>query len=189
MLACFVEVSSGELAALQADPSSIAELFDTESSALGMTVAAQPVARGGGAQILDFMAARGQNGVKDHRMLSLDKAWHGVHYLLSGRSEPEASPRGAIFGGREIGDDDFGYGPARYFLPTEVGEIAGELTGAHVEDELRERYEPAELTARHIYPGGWEVADGAWLIESFRELRDFFGEAAGRGSAILTCLI
>lgn len=189
MVACFVEVSPGELAALHADASSIADLFDAESDAFGMNVGAQQVARSGGAQILDLMAAREQNETKGHRTFSLEKAWHGVHYLLYGRSEPDVGPRGAIFGGTEIGGDDFGYGPARYFLPAEVSEIAGELTGAHVEDELRERYEPAELTARHIYPGGWEPDDRAWLLDSYRELRDFFGEAAGRGSAVLTCLV
>jgi len=47
--------------------------------------------------------------------VSLDKAWHGLHYLLCGALEPAPGPLGqAVFGGTEIGEDP-GYGPARYF--------------------------------------------------------------------------
>jgi len=47
--------------------------------------------------------------------VSLDKAWHGLHYLLCGALEPAPGPLGqAVFGGTEIGEDQ-GYGPARYF--------------------------------------------------------------------------
>jgi len=55
--------------------------------------------------------------------ISIDKAWHGLHYLLCGAPEPVAGPLGqAVFGGTDIGEDQ-GYGPARYFTPTQVAEI------------------------------------------------------------------
>jgi hypothetical protein len=47
--------------------------------------------------------------------VSLDKAWHGLHYLLCGKLEPAPGPLGqAVFGGSEIGENR-GYGPERYF--------------------------------------------------------------------------
>ena len=47
--------------------------------------------------------------------VSLDKAWHGLHYLLCGKLEPAPGPLGqAVFGGSEIGENR-GYGSERYF--------------------------------------------------------------------------
>ncbi len=125
-----------------------------------------------------------------HSTLSLDKAWHGVHYLLCGHPEPTDDALGSvILGGTEIGDDDFGYGPARYFDPNEVDGIAAELGRDALDDEVAGRYEPARMTSLGLYPGGWESSDGEWLLEAFRELRDFFQDAAGRGHAVVTCLV
>jgi hypothetical protein len=60
--------------------------------------------------------------------LSLDKVWHGVHFLLCGKAEPDADPASqAVLGGEEIGEDDFGYGPARYLTPAQVAEISAIL--------------------------------------------------------------
>src|SRR5262249_47562522 len=57
--------------------------------------------------------------------VSIDKAWHGLHYLLCGAPEPAPGPLGqAVFGGTEIGEDQ-GYGPARYFTVPPVPEIPG----------------------------------------------------------------
>jgi hypothetical protein len=233
MNARYVEVTAEELSELQANPGSIADLFDAEpelgaldltddarqriehdgpvmlSQALGSldpavrdSLAEQLESLGldpatladgvGGLRLLELMeerarAGRGENG---HRTLSLDKAWHGVHYLLCGELEPRPGARGSVvLGGTELGEDDFGYGAARCFSAQEVTEIAAELARPDVEQELIDRYEPAQLTARGVYPFGWEAEDGEWLFEGYRDLRDFFRGAAGRGNAVLTCLV
>jgi hypothetical protein len=147
----------------------------------------------GGASILELMNSRaGQEppaGSNGHRRLALEKSWHGVHYLLCGHPEPQPGPRGVIIGGREIGDDEFGYGPARYFRPAEVAGIAAELGALDTDSELSSRYEPAQMTELGIYPGSWRPEDRDWLLESFGELREFFAAAAARGSAVITCLV
>src|SRR5262249_38852831 len=67
--------------------------------------------------------------------VSIDKAWHGLHYLLCGAPEPAPGPLGqAVFGGTEIGEDQ-GYGPARYFTPAQVAEIATALRSPSLEQE------------------------------------------------------
>jgi hypothetical protein len=163
MQALYVEISTDELAGLHDDPSSLVALFMDSDPDFG-----------------------GGNG---HRSLSLEKAWHGLHYLLSGQAEPQASPLGSvILGGTEIGDDEFGYGEARYFPPDEVATIAAELEGTD-EGELMGRYEPEQMTALSIYPFGWQADDRDWLRRSFRELRWFFKEAGARGSAVVTTLL
>jgi len=58
-------------------------------------------------------------------VLSLDKAWHGVHYVLCGAVEPgESLVSRAVLGGTEVGEDFSGYGPARCFSGAEVTELA-----------------------------------------------------------------
>jgi hypothetical protein len=127
----------------------------------------------------------------EHRELSLDKAWHGLHYLLTGSSEPvEGAPGSAVLGGSEVGGDDLGYGPARVFDAREVSEIAAELGRGGLERELRSRYDADRMSAAGIYPGGWDRPDQCdWLLAAFRDLLEFFTDAAARGRAVATCLV
>lgn len=170
MLARFVQVSSAELADLVADPSGI------------------PLSRSG---LVPSDGEPGDTFVTDgRRTLSLDRAWHGVHYLLSGSPEPHSGRWGrVILGGTDIGDDDFGFGPARYFDADEVAEISADLGRPELEAELEDRFDPTRMTALAIYPGGWDTGDRDWLLDGFRQLRGFLADASGRGAAVVTCLV
>lgn len=120
--------------------------------------------------------------------VSLDKAWHGVHYLLCGKREPAQEPLAqAVFGGSEIGDDR-GYGPARCLAPGAVGAIAAALRKRGLETAMRARFDAAEMTRLGIYPGTWEADDRAWLIERFRALRDFYAAAGRSEQAVVTVI-
>jgi hypothetical protein len=130
-------------------------------------------------------------GAADHRELSLDKAWHGLHYLLTGSAEPvEGAPGSAVLGGSEVGDDDLGYGAARVFAAGEVSEIAAALGRDGLERELLSRYDPDRMSAAGIYPGGWDRPDQCdWLLAAFRDLLEFFADTAAQGRAVATCLV
>jgi hypothetical protein len=120
--------------------------------------------------------------------VSLDKAWHGLHYLLCGALEPVPGPLGqAVFGGTEIGEDQ-GYGPARYFLPAQVAEIAAALQSPSLESELNARFDAAAMTELGIYPGTWEADDEDWLVEAFDTLRDFYAAASKSEQAVVTVI-
>lgn len=123
----------------------------------------------------------------DSRALDIDKAWHGIHYLLTGSGEPTRDVRSlAIFGGKEVGDD-IGYGPARLLSPAEVKAVARVLKEESLE-KLSSRYDPKKMEKLQIYPEIW-VRDGKeafdYLAEYYRKLAAFYEKAASSGSAIL----
>lgn len=165
-------------------------------ASIGRTTA-QMAAGLSGDEILKVMQARLGRRTEasgSREMLSLDKAWHGVHYLLTGAPEPGPDLRSqAVLGGVELGDDPegfSGYGPARYFRAAEVRRLSEELRRPEVEREAAARFDPAKMSELEIYPG-WSDGDQdrEWLMDAFRRLRDFYSAAAGKGRAIVTCLV
>jgi hypothetical protein len=130
----------------------------------------------------------GSGKARQGAKISLEKAWHGVHYLLCGDVEPgSAIPSQAVMGGVEVGED-LGYGPARYFEAGEVNQIAQALSAASRETEMIARFDPAQMTSLGIYPGGWKASDVDWLMEEFRRLRIFYEDASTAKLAIVTSL-
>lgn len=126
-------------------------------------------------------------GASEHS-ISLDKAWHGLHYLLCGMPGPTPDPLGqAVFGGEELGSDN-GYGPARCFTPSQVAEIARALKAKGLEAVLVNRFDIADLTQMGVYPGTWDEDDRDWLIEAFRTLRAFYKEASAANHAVVTMI-
>jgi Domain of unknown function (DUF1877) len=126
-----------------------------------------------------------------YTVLSLDKAWHGVHYVLSGTVEPgKALLSEPVLGGTEIGEDFSGYGPARFFTAAEVVRLAGALGDPKTERDASDRYDPQRMSELQIYPFGWDEEDNReWIFDAFRDLRAFYSEAAENGRAVVTCLV
>ena len=120
--------------------------------------------------------------------ISIEKAWHGVHYLLCGRAEPGADLISqAVMGGTDVGED-LGYGPARYFDAAKVAAIANELTRPNLETEMMARWDPDQMTNLGIYPAVFEPGDDQWLMDAFRKVRQFFVDASAANLAVVTCL-
>jgi hypothetical protein len=166
-------------------------------ASLDRTTAAMASGQGGD-DILKLMqkhlARRAEPVGGKREVLSLEKAWHGVHYLLAGAAEPGPELRSqAVLGGVELGDDPegfSGYGPARYFRAAQVRELSEELRRPEVESEAAARFDPAKMSQLQIYPG-WRAGehDKEWLMDAFQRLRDFYLSAAAQGRAIITCLL
>ena len=56
--------------------------------------------------------------------LPVEKAWHGLHFVLTGTAWGTVAPLGlAVLGGEECGQDT-GYGPPRYLDVPQVREVA-----------------------------------------------------------------
>lgn len=121
--------------------------------------------------------------------LDIDKAWHGLHFLLCGDPWEGNGPLAqVVMGGTEIGDD-LGYGPARYLTVDETAEASGALAATSA-DELGARFDARELASNDIYPDIWNEGDTAleYLLDAYRRVSLYFAEAAAAGDAMLKYL-
>lgn len=117
--------------------------------------------------------------------MDIDKAWQGLHYLLTqtpwGGSEPLNF---LLAGGSAAGDVDVGYGPARLFTSSQVRALSEALLPIDGEF-LRRRFDPAEMMRLDIYPGIWDRDPAeddtlGYCIEHFESLKAFIAQAAAR---------
>lgn len=123
--------------------------------------------------------------------LDLDKAWHGLHYLLTGEAVGGPAPLAdAITGGVEFGPE-VGYGPARYLMPEEVSAVAQALASLTPE-ALSQRFDPQDMEAKQIYPDAIWVSEGnealEYVLDAFSEAQAFYAGAAARGDAVIQWL-
>ncbi|MCI0460985.1 MAG: YfbM family protein [Gemmataceae bacterium] len=120
----------------------------------------------------------------------LDKAWHGIHYLLTGTAWEGHPPLNfLVAGGREVGADEVGIGPPRTFSSGETRVITDALARI-ADEELRGRFLPADMMRLEIYPEIWD-RDSAeddtlgYLMEYVANLRGALATVVSRGHGLL----
>lgn len=129
------------------------------------------------------------------RETDMDKAWHGIHYLLTGTADGGDEPLNFVLaGGTEVNHSHLGYDGARVFTPEQVGAIDAALRS--VDDAvLRSRFNPAEMTALDIYPSMiWNrdpSEDDAlgYCLEHFQSTKAFIAAAVERRAGLVFCLV
>ena len=123
--------------------------------------------------------------------ISLDKDWHGIHYLLTGTVwDVKDSAGQAIFGGKEFGDD-MGYGPAHMLTAAQVKAIAAALAKTSP-DSLAARYDAETMMKLDIYPAVWDREGPqalAALLRSYGELVAFYRRAAAKGQIVVIVMV
>lgn len=122
--------------------------------------------------------------------VDLDKAWHGIHWLLTGEVDRGDGPlAAAIMGGQEFGEDN-GYGPPRLLSPSGVTAVASALGSVDLED-LRARYGAAAMSAAGLYPEIWEDEDNFddYLAPNLELLKQLYEHAAAQGCWVLQALV
>jgi hypothetical protein len=110
--------------------------------------------------------------------VDVDKAWHCIHFLLTGTADGGEPPLNfVVVGGREVGDEDVGYGPARVFMSDDVAEIA-DAVGPIDHEALVRRFDPELMDRLGVYPdaGRWTKIDA--------RAEDSFGYYSGAFEAI-----
>lgn len=138
----------------------------------------------------DFLYPDDGDGEPEHSM-DVDKAWHGIHFMLTGQSGGGEGPLAlAVLGGEEVGEE-MGYGPARFLSPEQVQTVVSALEKLTVE-VFQKGFKPAEMSAAEIYPDVIWERDGQdaldYVSEYFQQLVVFYRETAARGEGAVLWL-
>ena len=116
--------------------------------------------------------------------LRLEKSWHVIHYLLTGKIDKAPPPLGnAVLGGEEIGEER-DYGRVRFLTPQEVREVAEALAPISKDDLVRRFDIEGMRAAQVIYPIR-STSEGKLAQHYFERLSRYYADAAGNGDAML----
>jgi len=143
--------------------------------------------RDGSVAVEDYLYPDGGEGQPPY-YVDVDKAWHGLHYLLTGQADGGRPPQSwVILGGQEFGSD-VGFGPARFLTPDQVRTVA-ELLSKTDAERLASRFDPADMARKNIYPEVIWERDGhdalEYVLENYTHLQTFYQDASDRGDCVL----
>lgn len=116
----------------------------------------------------------------------LDKAWHGLQWLITGEPWGGEDPLGfTVFGG-----DDVFAGHETLMLrvvPSRTVREVHEALSAITDEQLGHRFDPVAMTAVDLYPEIWHEPDVLtdYLLPYLTDLRAFYAYAAERGLVVL----
>jgi len=122
-------------------------------------------------------------------VLNLDKSWHVLHFLFTGRAWDGPLPAGVLLaGGREVGED-LGYGPARTLTPDETKAFAKFLSGQSV-PALAKRIDTGTMKKLGISGADHEDAGARADLEAdvdhyLPQLQTYVGGAAKDGNGLV----
>lgn len=125
-------------------------------------------------------------------LLDLGKAWHILHYLMTGHVDAAAAPGNALLSGEPLGED-LGYGPPRLHDPVETRAFRDFLAPLEA-DRLVARMDFPSLVQLGVYPlsGVPDAAEAqSWrneIVGSFQRLKSYVEHASEKGGGILTWL-
>ena len=138
-----------------------------------------------------FFAEWTRYGNESVTSVSLEKSWHGLHYLLTGDAWDTNGPKAfLIFGGSEVPESDAGYGSARLFSPSEAARIHAELSSVGGE-ELWSGFDAQKMMAQEIYPTIWDEPESDLKEEYlyyYNDLKNLVANVKEAGSGLLVFL-
>ncbi|PQO27469.1 DUF1877 domain-containing protein [Blastopirellula marina] len=121
----------------------------------------------------------------------VDKAWHGIHFLLTGTEGGGEGPLAFMIHGGEDIKEEIGYGYPRGFTSQEVKEIAAALSVIDV-DQLYEQANPADFARHGIYPEVWKDEPKedciGYVTDYLKELQKFVSDIATSNRAMIVYL-
>ena len=136
-----------------------------------------------------LFGGRTQGGTATTPRVSLEKSWHGLHYLLTGEVwEGDGSLAFLLAGGENVGDDE--ESPLRWFSPQEAAEIHRALSAVS-NDQLWSRFDAEQLEQQEIYPGIWDEDEEELKEEYlmyFEQLKQVVAAAADSGQGLLVTI-
>ena len=108
--------------------------------------------------------------------LDLDKAWHGLIYLISNKKINEEAEK-IILGNKKklFEKSDTGLGPITYCDKEEVKKISKKLQAIDKE-KLKKNFDPKDMQKKDIYPNIWLKKENelAYLMDFWDDLVDYY---------------
>jgi hypothetical protein len=130
--------------------------------------------------------------MNDPNVLSLEKSWHTVHFLLTGdksmtpRHLPDQPLHNVVMGGTPTPIDG-PYGPVRILEKPDVKAIAAALASVDA-TSLKRKYSIAQLNAADTYatpkPRGWDERELEIVFACIPRLKEFFANAAASNQCV-----
>jgi Domain of unknown function (DUF1877) len=134
----------------------------------------------------------GAYNAPEQGFVDLDKAWHALHYLLTGTSRDGAGPLAFLLkGGTPLGPELSELGSARVFTPTEAAAIADALAEVS-QQKLLPRFDPKKFERLELYPGRWAEInprseyDLGYYFGPLEQLKNVMRRAKLEGHGVLT---
>jgi hypothetical protein len=92
-------------------------------------------------------------------------------------------------GGESIGEQDVGYGPARFLTTQQVKDVANAIEQIPAW-ELREKFDANRMNDEEIYPHGWRdsAEERDYISQHYLALVKFFKDAADANDAMIVYL-
>jgi hypothetical protein len=137
-----------------------------------------------------FVAPDDDEAALRRDLISLDKAWHAIHFLLCGNTGLATGPQGSLFAGEELGED-FGYGSPRLLSVAET-EAFADFLSSKPDTFVERNFDFGALEAADIYPDIWDRKDPEdieYVAEYFRTMKAFVRTAADAGEAIFLLIL
>lgn len=130
--------------------------------------------------------AEDEGEARDTRLFDVDKAWHGIAFVLDRAGLPTA----IVFGDEQVpGADDWGYGPPSTLSPERVRELAADLASLDVLAAVG-AVSATDFVEAEIYPVDlWQGSNGhPYVAQHLAQLTRFFSEAAQAEMGMLVWL-
>jgi hypothetical protein len=123
---------------------------------------------------------------KDYDGVYIDKAWHAIHFTLTGSVWDGDPPlANVVMGGEPIGED-LGWGPARVLSVNQVADAYLALEDIPV-SKFRTMCNVGMLEKNDIYPSIWHEGESAvdYVAYNYKLVVDVFKEASEKKCALV----
>jgi hypothetical protein len=202
MILCLSTLRDDNLAKVLADPPLVWKVIAPDDPEMYETARAGS-SKTTGSFLKRFFGRESRDGAPTNNLMldddelgdtDLDKAWHGIHFMLTQTAWEGSAPLNfLLIGGTEIGDIDVGYGPARGMTSMEVRTVAEALQDID-ESFMRARFDSTLMMELEIYPTIWdrdpdEDDTFGYCMEYFLLLRNFVTSASERGMGLIISLM
>ena len=133
-----------------------------------------------------FAFEEGQSGVD---LIEFDKAWHALHFMLTGSAGGTGNPLGIIAeDGEMLGTDEHGFGGFSVISPSQM-QAFHEALQKLSDSELEGRYDPTTMAREDVYLADLFVDEGAealeYVMQGVPDLRRFSASVAERGEGAI----